>query len=654
MRHVIGIDLGTTNSCLAVLEHRQATVLTNAEGGRTTPSVIAFMDDGERVVGEAARRQSAILPEATVSSIKRFMGRRMEEVEDEEDIVSYRLTSGENNAVRVVIGERLYAPEELSAMILAKLKSDSEAYLQAGGSSDDTMAAVITVPAYFNDAQRQATKQAAEIAGLEVLRLVNEPTAAALAYGFGQGRDERLLVFDLGGGTFDVSVLEIGDNVFEVLSTHGDNHLGGDNFDKVIVDWLVGEFQAEKGINLAEDKPALQRLYEAAEKAKIELSSMPKAQISLPFISASSEGPEHLKTELTRSKLTELCSGLLDRLVGPTQSALSEAAEKSGPINHVILVGGMTRMPAVQDKVKELTGKEPHQGVNPDEAVALGAAIQAGVLKGEVDDVLLLDVIPITLGIETKGGVMTELIRSNTTIPARQTETFTTAEDNQPSVEVNILQGERDMAADNRSLGRLQLLGIPSAQAGIPQIEVVFDVNSDGILKVSAQDLGTGNKQQTEIKAATGLSEEEVERLRNEALINRRKDTEARLEAEERVAGEVIRDQTARQLRESRPEMTDQERAALETGYEEMTRLLETEASLEEIRSAREALTDTLQSFSGRLYGQTLDIEQEDASTALPPKILSDAEPPEVGDVDTAQDLETVTDPAEEADQPPA
>src|ERR671931_25486 len=545
MGKTIGIDLGTTTSGRAALGGGAPPVIENVEGGRPPPSVVASAQDGNRLVGTVAKRQAVTNPQNTVFSIKRFMGRKEAEVREEEAIVPYRVVAGPNGDARVEAGGQQYSPPEISAMILQKLKADAEAYL---GEKVDS--AVITVPAYFNDSQRQATKEAGRIAGFDVKRIINEPTAASLAYGLDKETDQTILVFDLGGGTFDVSVLEIGDGVFEVKATAGDNHLGGDNFDKRVVDWLAAEFKRDQGIDLSQDKMALQRLYEAAEKAKIELSSAQETQINLPFVTADQSGPKHLDTRLTRAKLVELTSALLDRTVGPTKQAMEDAGVTGADIDHIVLVGGMTRMPAVQEKVKELTGKEPHRGVNPDEVVAVGAAIQAGVLAGDVKDVLLLDVTPLTLGIETKGGVMTKLIERNTTIPTRKSEIFSTAEDNQTSVEVHVLQGEREMAVYNKSLGKFQLTGIPPAMRGVPQIEVTFDIDANGILNVQAKDLGTGKEQKIEIKAGSGLSEDEVERMVKDAETHADDDRRQRELVETRNNAENAAYQAERQLGE--------------------------------------------------------------------------------------------------------
>jgi molecular chaperone DnaK len=595
MAKTIGIDLGTTNSCVAVFEGGEPTVLENSEGGRTTPSVVAFTDGGDRLVGTVAKRQAVMNPENTIFSIKRFMGRKEAEVKEEETIVPYKVEAGPGGDVRVDVRGKQYSPPEISAMILQKLKADAEAKL---GETVDS--AVITVPAYFNDDQRQATKDAGKVAGLEVKRIINEPTAAALAYGIDKSaEDQNVLVFDLGGGTFDVSILEIGDGVFKVLSTAGDNHLGGDNWDKAIVEWMVAEFKKDQGVDLSQDKNSLQRLYESAEKAKIELSSTQETQISIPFITAVDNQPRHLEMRLSRAKLAELTADLLERVVAPVKQAMSDAS--AADIDHVVLVGGMTRMPTVQEKVKELTGKDPHQGVNPDEVVAIGAAIQAGVLSDDVKDVLLLDVTPLTLGIETKGGVMTKLIERNTTIPSRKAETFSTAQDNQPEVEIHVLQGEREMATYNKSLGKFQLAGIPPAPRGMPQIEVAFDIDANGILSVSAKDLGTGKEQKIEIKGGSGLEDSEVEQMIKDAEAHADDDRKQRELAEARNIAENAAYTAEKQLTELGDQISDDEKTTIESQIAAIRESLDS-ADAADLNGKTEALQTTFHGISERIY----------------------------------------------------
>ena len=604
MAKIIGIDLGTTNSCISVMEGGEPVVIPNSEGARTTPSIVAFSKNGERLVGQAAKRQAVTNPENTIFSAKRLIGRKFVEVKEEAKSLPYAVVEGKNGDAYIQVTadgkEEQFAPEQISAMILQKLKSDAEAYL-----GEKVTEAVITVPAYFNDAQRQATKDAGQIAGLDVKRIINEPTAAALAYGLDKGQDEVIAVYDLGGGTFDISILEIGDGVFEVKATNGDTHLGGDNWDSALIDFLIEEFKKDQGVDLRSDKMALQRLKEEAEKAKIALSSSQSTDINLPFITADASGPKHLNIALTRSKLEQICDGLYQRTVAPFKSCLKDSGHESSEIKELVLVGGMTRSPKVVEIAKELTGKDPHQGVNPDEVVSIGAAIQGGVLQGDVRDVLLLDVTPLTLAIETAGGVATAMIERNTTIPTKKSNVFSTYQDNQPAVDIVVLQGERPMAKDNKRLGNFNLDGIPPAPRGVPQIEVTFDIDANGILNVSAKDKGTGKEQNITITDSSGLDKDEVERLKQEAEAHAAEDAELKAKVEARNDLDNLVYQSEKQIKEQGDKIPEDKKSELETALAEGKKVLEDgEASSEAMNEAKEKISAIVQAFAQEMYAQ--------------------------------------------------
>ena len=628
MGKIIGIDLGTTNSCVSVMEGSTPVVIANVEGMRTTPSVVAFTKSGERLVGQSAKRQSVTNPKNTVYSIKRFMGRQMSEVSDEAKNVPYTVVAGENDTARVDIDGRLYTPPEISAMVLQKMKQTAEDYL-----GEKITEAVITVPAYFNDAQRQATKDAGEIAGLTVRRIINEPTAAALAYGLDKkGQNQTIAVYDLGGGTFDISVLEIGDGVFEVKSTNGDTHLGGDNFDQRLIDFLADEFNKQEGIDLRKDPMALQRLREAAEKAKIELSQMLQTDVSLPFITATADGPKHFNVNITRARFEQLCVDLFDRSLKPCEAALRDAKLTPSQIDEVILVGGSTRIPKIQELVKNFFGKEPSKGVNPDEVVAVGAAIQGGVLSGDVKDVLLLDVTPLTLGIETMGGVMTPMIQSNTTIPHRKTETYSTASDNQPSVEINILQGERSLAADNKSLGKFHLDGIPPAPRGIPQVEVTFDIDANGILSVVAKDKATNKEQTIRITGSSGLDKSEVEKMKRDAQDHAAEDKKRKEEIELRNQADQLVYSTEKQLKEFDEKLDAETKEKITKAKDRLVDAAKNNAA--DIRPATDALNQIWSEASTKMYEQAAQTPPADGEQPADGQPAGEADGNKVEDAD--------------------